>query len=51
MELYESYVWQDTVPRAFILEVIADIGARQRGTWNKKTWGNVRLKDIRIKAD
>ncbi len=51
MELYESYVWQDTVPRAFILEVIADIGARQRGTWNKKKWGNVRLKDIRIKAD
>ena len=51
MESRESYVWQDTVANAFILEIIADIDARRRGTWTKKTWGNVRLKDIQINVD
>ena len=51
MESRESYVWQDTVANAFILEIIADIDARRRGSWKKKTWGNVRLKDIQINVD
>ena len=50
MESHESYVWQDTVSNAFILEIIADLSSRRRGNWTKKTWGNVRLKDIRIGA-
>ena len=49
MESHESYVWQDTVPGAFILEIIEDPNARRRGSWTKKTWGNVRLKDIELK--
>ena len=51
MESHESYVWQDTVPRAFILEIIADIETHRRGSWSKKTWGNVRLMDIEIKSE
>ena len=51
MESHESYVWQDTISNAFILEIIADLNAQRRGTWTKKTWGNVRLKDIRILSD
>lgn len=51
MESRESYVWQDTVSNAYILEIIADLNNRRRGTWTKKTWGNVRLKDIRIRDD
>ena len=50
MESRESYVWQDTVSKAFILDIIADIDARRMGNWTKKTWGNVRLNDIRIKS-
>ena len=51
MESHESYVWQDTVSGAFILEIIEDPNARRRGSWTKKTWGNVRLKDIQINVD
>lgn len=51
MESHESYVWLDTVPRAFILEIIEDLDARRRGSWTKKTWGNVRLRDIDLKED
>ena len=51
MESRESYVWQDTVSKAFILEIIPDFNARRMGTWNKKNWGNVRMEDIRLRCE
>ena len=51
MEAYETYAWQDTVSHAFTLEILADPASRKLGIWAPKTWGNVKLRDIRIRPD
>ena len=51
LESYETYAWQDSVSHAFTLEILADPDSRKMGIWATRSWGNVKLKDIRIRAD
>ena len=41
----------DSVSHAFTLEILADPDSRKMGIWATRSWGNVKLKDIRIRAD
>lgn len=50
LESFESYEWQDTVFRAFVLEIIEDPTIQRMSVWNTKTWGHVRLQDVNVKV-
>ena len=47
-ETYESFVWQDTVYRAFVLEVVSNPNAPKLAEWNIKSWGHVKLHEAII---
>lgn len=48
LESFESYAWQDTIFHAFVLEVISNPDIQKMIVWQTRTWGNVKLSDVKI---